>query len=391
MIWIDAGAGASGDMLLGALLALDPEGLPVAQAAVDGVLAQLGAERVAISMTQTGRAGLAATRAVVAVADSATHRTWSDIAAAVRGKAHDVFALLASAEARVHGIPVGDVHFHEVGALDAIADVVAVCAMWERLGPAHTVVSPVCVGSGSVSAAHGSLPVPAPAVAELLRGVPSFAGPVAHEACTPTGAALLRVLATEWGAQPAMAVSAIGIGAGGRDLQERPNVLRVFVGEETGTGGLLQLETTLDDLDPRLYPAVLEAVRDAGAVEAWWTPVVMKHGRPGVTLTALVGAPALDAVTETLFRHTTTLGMRWFPVSRRTLQRDWVEVDVAGRPVRVKRGWLGAELLTWQPEYRDVAAVAEELKRPVREVMELARNKESSDATDGGDSDVRTP
>ena len=131
-------------------------------------------------------------------------------------------------------------------------------------------------------------------------------------------------------------------------------------------------------------------MRAAGAVEAWWAPVVMKHGRPGVTITALVPQAALDNVAEALFRNSTTLGVRWFPVSRRTLARDWVEVDVDGRPVRVKRGWLGGELLTVQPEYRDVAAAADELGRPVREVMEDARAKRSSDATDGGDSDVRT-
>lgn len=380
MIWIDASAGASGDMLLGALLALDPDGLPVAQAAVDEAVARFGGEPVSLSVQTTTRAGLSATRAIVDVRDTTTHRTWSDIRPVVSGRAYDAFAQLAEAEARVHGIPVDEVHFHEVGALDAIADIVAVCALWERLGADHTVVSPVCVGSGAVSAAHGSLPVPAPAVAELLRGVPTFAGPVAHEACTPTGAALLRVLADEWGPQPPMTVDAIGTGAGGRDRHERPNVVRIFIGESSSLDPVLQLETTLDDLDPRLYPDVLDAVRAAGAVEAWWAPVVMKHGRPGVTITALVPQAALDNVAEALFRNSTTLGVRWFPVSRRTLARDWVEVDVDGRPVRVKRGWLGGELLTVQPEYRDVAAAANELGRPVREVLK-----------DAGQKEVRTP
>lgn len=389
MIWIDAGAGASGDMLLGALLSLDPTGLQAAQAAVDEVIARLGAEPVTLAVEDTRRAGLAATRAIVTTTDTQASRTWAQISPAVTGLAQEAFSRLAHAEATVHGIPVDQVHFHEVGALDAIADIVAVCALWQRLAPSHTIVSPVCVGSGSVNAAHGSLPVPAPAVAELLRGVPTFAGPVAHEACTPTGAALLRVLADDWQAQPEMAVAAIGIGAGGRDPSERPNVLRMFVGE-AAAGRMLQLETTVDDLDPRLYPGLLEALKAAGAVETWWAPVTMKHGRPAVTVTALVAEEHLEAVTQVLFRNSTTLGLRWFPVSRRTLERDWIEVQVLGQPIRVKRGWLHGELVTEQPEYRDAEAAAQALGLPIREVLDLARRQKSSDATDGGDSDVRT-
>ncbi|MEI2784716.1 MAG: nickel pincer cofactor biosynthesis protein LarC [Candidatus Nanopelagicales bacterium] len=387
--WIDAQAGASGDMLLGALLALDPQGLPVAQQAVDTALAQLGGESVTLSVTACTRAGMAAQRAEVTCSDSSTHRTWADIAPVVTGRAHAVFSALAVAEATVHGVPVDQIHFHEVGALDAIADIVAVCTLVDRLAPQRIVVSPVCVGSGTVETQHGVLSVPGPAVTELLRGVPTFGGVVAHEACTPTGAALLRMLADEWGPQPAVTVSGVGVGAGGRDHPQRPNVLRILSGFINDDAGLHVVETTIDDLDPRLYPEVITAVKQAGAVEAWLTPVTMKHGRPGVTVTAL--APQVDAVARALFEHTTTLGVRFHRVERRTLERDVVNRTVDGRVVSVKRGWLDGVIVTEQPEYQDVRTAAKALGVPEREILRrLAAQQKGSDATDGGDSDVRT-
>ncbi len=365
--WIDAQAGASGDMLLGAVLALDPQGLPVAQRAVDTTLAQLGGESVTLSLAACTRAGMAAHRAGVNCSDSSTHRTWADIASVVRGRAHAVFSALAVAEATVHGVPVDQIHFHEVGALDAIADIVAVCTLVDRLAPQRIVVSPVCVGSGTVETQHGVLSVPGPAVTELLRGAPTFGGAVAHEACTPTGAALLKVFADEWGPQPALTVSGVGVGAGGRDHPQRPNVLRILSGSIHDDAGLHVVETTIDDLDPRLYPAVITAVKHAGALEAWLTPVTMKHGRPGVTVTAL--APQADAVARALFEHTTTLGVRFHRVERRTLERDVVHHTVDGQVVRVKRGWLEGSVVTEQPEYQDVRAAAKALGVAEREIL----------------------
>ena len=244
-IWVDASSGASGDMLLGALLGA---GVPVAvlQAAVDAV----APEPVALRVEDVARGGFAATRCHVELADSVQHRTWRDVrdllAAApldptVRDLATRTFERLAVAEGAVHGSDPRDVHFHEVGALDAIADVVGACAGFAHLGAASpgtsVVVSPVAVGSGTVRSAHGVLPVPPPAVAQLLRGVPSYAGPPgapALELCTPTGAALLTTLATAWGPQPAMSVDTIGVGAGGRDPEGHANVLRLLVGPATG-------------------------------------------------------------------------------------------------------------------------------------------------------------
>ncbi len=295
-------------------LALAPDGLPAAQADVDTVLQRLDAPgQVTIRHEPTRRGGFAATRAVVECRDTTTQRTWAQIEPALAGfdAAADVFGLLAVAEAAVHGIATGDIHFHEVGALDAIADIVAVTSLWRQLAPGRVGVSAVCVGSGTVDTAHGTLTVPGPAVVELLRGVPTFAGRVAHEACTPTGAALLRFLATDWGPQPTMTVAEVGIGAGGRDTPGQANVLRILVGQDTPdttTEHLVLVETTIDDLDPRLYPDVLDAAKAAGALEGWLTPVVMKHGRPAVVLTALAPPTAVTAVTTCLFRHTTTLG-----------------------------------------------------------------------------------
>lgn len=387
--WIDAQAGASGDMLLGALLDLDPDGLDVAQQAVDVVLSRLGAEPVTLSVERVKRSGLAANRAVVACSDSATHRTWATIAGVVEGRAAEVFATLARAEAGVHGIPVEGVHFHEVGALDAIADIVGVCSLIDRLGPERIVVSAVCVGSGTVTTEHGVLSVPGPAVTALLTGVPTFGGAVAHEACTPTGAALLAVLADQWGEQPAMTVTATGVGAGGRDTPGRPNTLRILAGHPSVTERLSQVETTIDDLDPRLYPEVLAALKAAGAVEAWLTPAIMKHGRPAVTVTALTSQ--VEAVAVALFKHTTTLGVRYHRIDRRTLDRDVVTRWLDGQHIGIKRGWLDGHVITEQPEYADVRSAALALDVPVREVLNRLQKEKGSDATDGGDSDIRTP
>ena len=342
---------------------------------MDTVLQRLDAPgQVTIRHEPTRRGGFAATRAVVECRDTTTARTWAQIEPALAGfdAAADVFGSLAVAEAAVHGIATGDIHFHEVGALDAIADIVAVTSLWRQLAPGRVGVSAVCVGSGTVDTAHGTLTVPGPAVVELLRGVPTFAGRVAHEACTPTGAALLRFLATDWGPQPTMTVAEVGIGAGGRDTPGQANVLRILVGQDTPdttTEHLVLVETTIDDLDPRLYPDVLDAAKAAGALEGWLTPVVMKHGRPAVVLTALAPPTAVTAVTTCLFRHTTTLGVRLTDVARESLQRDFVEVQVGGQPVRVKRGWLDGEVVTLQPEYRDARAVAQSTGSPIREVL----------------------
>jgi uncharacterized protein (TIGR00299 family) protein len=380
--WLDASSGASGDMLLGALVGA---GVPV-----DVLAAAVGAvapEHVDLTVETVDRGGFAATRCHVEVADSSTHRTWREVAdllrdaaldERVRSRAHATFERLATAEATVHGTDPADVHFHEVGALDAIADVVGVCSGLEHLGLDALVVSPVAVGSGRVHGAHGDLPVPPPAVAELLRGVPSSAGPGAGELCTPTGAALLTANATDHGPQPAMAVSVIGVGAGARDPGSHANVLRLLVGEATGpttstttttTDGALLLATNVDDLDPRVWPSVIASLLAAGASDAWLTPILMKKGRPAHTLTALVRADRADVVRTEIFRQTSTIGLRETTVAKRALDREMRTVLVDGQPVHVKLGFHNGQVVNAQPEYEDVARAAAATGRPVKDVL----------------------
>jgi len=382
--WLDASSGASGDMLLGALLGAGVP-LEVMQAAVDAV----SPERVTLEREDVSRNGFAATRCHVRVADSATARTWSDVRVlleqaaldpAVKDVALAVFGRLADAEARVHGTTAAEVHFHEVGALDAIADVVGVAAGFVHLGLDRLVCSPVAVGGGTVRIAHGPVGVPVPAVVELLRGVPSYGGPVDLELTTPTGAALLVTLADEFGPQPPLAVDAVGVGAGGRDPEGHANVVRLLVGSgsleaptsTTGAGALV-IETNVDDLDPRLWPDVIAALLAAGAADAWLTPILMKKGRPAHTLHVLVAGAAAADVRREIFRQTSTIGLREHSFAKTALDREFIAVDVEGQRVAVKLARLDGELMNAQPEYADVVAAAAALDRPVKDVLGQAQ------------------
>lgn len=389
-LWIDAGNGAAGDMLLAALLDAGADPTVVREG-----LGRLAVESIGLELTTVRRHGFRAASVAVIAPDSSVHRGLNEVTAVIRAAslpepvadlAGETFARLAEAEARVHGVDVAAVHFHEVGALDAIADVVG-CALalgdLGLLGPDTTrVVSPVAVGSGAVKAVHGRIPVPAPAVLELLTraGAPIAEHPAAMELCTPTGAALLATLADRWGPPPAGTPRAVGVGAGRADPPTHPNVLRVLVGEASGgaedwqEASLYQVETTVDDMDPRLWPDLLTGLRAAGAADAWCAPVLMHKGRPGQVLTVLVDADRLDLITGMLFTETPTLGLRVQPVRRRSLRRDQVTVQVAGGAVRVKRGWLGGRVVTVQPEYDDAAAVARATGLPVADVLADARH-----------------
>ncbi len=360
-LWIDASAGIAGDMLLGALHDAGA-GLDRIRAAVDAVAP--GAVR--ITATGVRRAGLRARRIEVeAVTADQPRRTWREIRtllAAAPPRAAAVFARLAAAEAAAHGIDAEDVHFHEVGALDAIADVVGVCAALDDLGVATVSAGEVAVGSGSVRSAHGVLPVPAPAVAELSRGWRIRAGGTG-ELATPTGMALLRALAATCEDLPPMTVEAVGVGAGGRDVPERPNVVRVLIGtagEPAGSHAVV-LEANVDDLDPRLWPGVLAGLLAAGADDAWLVPIVMKKGRPAHTLTALCPPAAVDAVRERIFRDTSTLGVRASDRRKTALARTVAEVSVAGIAVTIKIGHAAGVIVQAMPEFADVAALAAKL------------------------------
>ena len=386
-VWVDASAGASGDMLLGALVGAGV-GVDVLQAAIDAVTP----EPVRLRVEQVSRNGFAATRCHVEVEDSEHHRTWRDIRARlvaadldadVRDLALQTFERLAVAEATVHGADPLDVAFHEVGALDAIADVVGVCAGFVWLarasaeggeGPPAVTVSPVAVGSGTVRGAHGVLPVPPPAVVELLRGVPSLAGPGASESCTPTGAALLTTLADAWGPQPAMAVESVGVGAGGRDPDTHANVVRLLVGLAPAapagpSAPPLLIESNVDDLDPRVWPSVIAALLEAGASDAWLTPILMKKGRPAHTLSVLTAAAHAERVRATIWRHTSTIGVREVPLGKHALDREMVAVEVDGQGIDVKLARHDGVVVNAQPEWDDVARAAVALDRPANDVL----------------------
>ena len=252
-------------------------------------------ERTSLSLVRVQRGSLWGNHALVEVSDSTTPRGLRDVVSIisaanlqpeVKRHAIEVFSRLGAAEAAVHGVPVNDVHFHEVGALDAIADIVGVCAGFVDLGLAEIYCSPVAVGSGTVKTSHGEMSVPPPAVANLLRGVPTHAGPAKSELCTPTGAALLSHWVSNWGNQPMMTVDQIGTGCGTKDFGTHANVVRIFIGvaHEASQAQAVLYETNVDDLDPRLWPEILQRLLDCGASDAWLTPILMKKGRPAYTL-----------------------------------------------------------------------------------------------------------
>jgi pyridinium-3,5-bisthiocarboxylic acid mononucleotide nickel chelatase len=381
--WVDATAGVAGDMLLAALV---DAGAPLAdlQGAVDAVIP----ESIRLTSTLVSRAGMRATKVDVhpTVTDQA-HRSWRDIrallehadlAAAVRERAERVFGRLAGAEARVHGVAPDEVHFHEAGSWDSIADVVAVCAALDGLGVASMSCSAVALGSGRVAASHGGLPVPVPAVLEMSAGWRVLSGGQG-ELATPTGMALLTALSQESCDLPAMSVHAVGVGAGTADVPGRPNVVRVVLGDRADRPAqpddpvsMSVLETNVDDMDPRVWPTVLASLLNAGAADAWLVPILMKKGRPAHTLAVLTPGHKRDALRQLIFELTSTIGVREVGVTRIALDRFWVPLPVAGGQVRLKVAHRGGEVLHATPEFDDAAQVAAERAVPVRRVLEEA-------------------
>jgi pyridinium-3,5-bisthiocarboxylic acid mononucleotide nickel chelatase len=390
-MWLDVSAGVAGDMVLGALVDAGAS-LEVIGAQVDAVLP--GA--VALAARPVTRAGLRGTQVSVSLreADPAP-RAWRDIRQlltqapipdAVRSNSLAVFSRLAAAEARVHGIEPDDVHFHEVGALDSIADVVGSCAGLHDLGIAAIQASPLALGSGAVGSEHGVLPVPVPAVLEMVGGW-TVSGGGTGELATPTGVALVTALASGCGPLPVMQVVATGVGAGSKDTPARANVVRAVIGDAVigdavigaagaeaagGATAEVVIEANVDDLDPRLWPAVLTALFQAGAQDAWLTPILMKKGRPAHSLHVLGRPEDEAALRAVVVAQTSTIGMRSFSVAKYALARMWVPVDVGGQVVRIKVAHDGAVIRQATPEYADVEAAAAALTLPVRQVLRLA-------------------
>jgi pyridinium-3,5-bisthiocarboxylic acid mononucleotide nickel chelatase len=376
LLYIDAIAGVAGDMLLGALLDAG-----ASEAAVREGLGRLGVD---IVHTRTERHGIGAARIEVVAAREHAHRDWAavrelidtaDLPTRAHARAHEAFRRLAEAEGRIHGVPADEVHFHEVGAIDAIADVCGVALALEDLGIDDVACSPLPAPRGFVRAAHGRLPLPAPATLELLRGAPLYGVDLDVELVTPTGAALVAALASTYGPLPAMTLEATGYGAGSRDTEERPNVVRAIVGVTAGGPArrpAVLLACNLDDLSPELVPDAAGACTDAGALDVWVAPVQMKKGRPGMVLSAIARPDCEAAVAEAMLRSTSTLGVRTSALHRYELDREIRTVSVEGRPVAVKLGRLHGEIVNVAPEHDDVAAAARALGKPAKAVWGLA-------------------
>ena len=290
----------------------------------------------------------------------------------VKADAKAVYALIADAESRVHGRPVTEIHFHEVGTLDAVADVVGVCLLMEQLSPDQVIVSPVHTGSGHVHCAHGILPVPAPATALILEGIPSYGGQVRGELCTPTGAALLKHFASRFGDRPVMTVEAIGYGMGKKDF-EQANCVRAFLGESEGERETItRLECNLDDMTAEDLGFAMEQLFSAGARDVYTQPVGMKKNRPGILLSVICASQDADHLAEVMMKHTTTLGIRRQDMSRYFLRRKIETVSTEYGPVRVKYA-SGMGVSRAKPEYEDIAALAKKHNIPLSVIREAVR------------------
>ena len=394
--YVNCSAGVAGDMLLGALVDAGAD-----QEAVFATLAGLGVDGFALWFERVQRGGIAATWANV-VTDAHDHDDHAqdhhehrpakaitalldaaDIAEPVRARAHRIFDTLAVAEGAVHGIDPPDVEFHEVGALDAIVDVVGIAAALHDLGIDHVMASPIAMGHGTTRSAHGVLPNPPPAVARLLasRDVPVVGVDTPMELATPTGVAALVAIAERFGSLPAMTVERVGYGAGTADPAGRPNVVQVVIGtlvEPSATPApgreAVQLEVNVDDVTGEVLAHTIAALLAAGAHDAWATPIVMKKGRPAHTVAALVDPVAVERVAAVLLAETGSLGVRASTVRRWPQQRDEVTVDVGGQPVRVKVAAGRAK-----PEHDDAVAAATALGRPLRDVLRDAETAANAD------------
>ena len=381
ILYFDCFADVSGDMLLGALVGAGVE----ARALVEQ-LRLLDLDGYTIDFERVERAGIAAIAASVRTEEQHHNRHLSDIVGiinrsrlsdGVKQRAVRIFTRLAEAEARVHGTSIERVHFHEVGALDSIVDTVGACIGFELLGVERFSCSALHVGSGTIEMEHGRFPVPPPAVAELLRGAPLYATEVRGELVTPTGAAIVSTVCETFGQLPAMRLDATGYGAGSREYERFPNVLRVILGEAEETASadekLLMVETNVDDASPQLLGHLMESVLTAGALDCYFTPAQMKKNRPGVLISILCRREERERVCEMLFAETTTLGVRFYEVERRALERQLVRVATEFGEIDVKVGRFRGRINVATPEYEQCRAAAAEAGVPLRIVEMAAR------------------
>ncbi len=394
VLYLDCCAGISGDMFLGALLDLG-----VSEDVLRAELSKLKLPGYQISARRVIKQNISATRFDVIIMEDSTlhrsvatthyeHRGYSDIVAmidksalssGVKGRAQRVFRRIGEAEAKIHGIALETVHFHEIGAVDSIVDIVGACIAVEALGVDEIQASPPRLGSGFVETAHGRFPVPAPATLELLKGIPVQSSSDPVELVTPTGAALLAEFCGKFGPMPTMSIEKIGYGAGSRDLEKAPNVLRAVLGESaedsrrySETDSVAVIETNIDDMNPQLFGDVMEQVLAAGALDVFLTPVQMKKNRPGTLLTVLCERNHVDALAELLLRHTTSFGVRVHEAQRRKLAREIVTVKTKFGDIEVKVGRLGGKVVTRSPEFDSCKQAAARFKIGVKDVYNEA-------------------
>lgn len=377
VLYLDCLSGAAGDMVLGALLDV---GVP--ESTVRSAVEDLAIEGWELSVHKVAKRGIKATKVDVTVKEDASPRSHAEIkqilnasqlSEGTRERALAIFGELARAEAKVHDQDPEQVHLHEAGGIDALVDIVGCAAALEYLNPSRVVGSSLVTGRGWVDAAHGPLPIPAPAVLEILKGI-ALEERGDQELVTPTGAAILKASCDEFGSMPHLTVRNVGYGAGSRDLAW-PNVVRALLGSEIHPAGgdtAWLIETNIDDMTPELIPHCIKSVIAAGASDAWTTPIVMKKGRPAVTFSVLVRDDLREAVLDVLYRETTTLGVRMQPVTKDELEREWVKVKVGAQQVRVKLGLRGHDVVNVSPEYEDALIAAQAEGIPLREVYEKA-------------------
>ncbi len=386
LLYIDCSSGAAGDMILAALI---DAGAPLEE--VRQTIDRLNLPGVELQVQPVRSYGIAAMRAIVSVSqEQHTHRHLHDIVSiiekaqlppSIRDTSLAAFQRLAEAESRVHGIPIEDVHFHEIGAVDTIVDIVGSVAAVAHIAAKRIVCSALNTGSGTVRCAHGRLPVPAPATAELIRGVPAYGSDIPFELLTPTGAALLTTLADDFGPLPPMTIERIGSGTGTHDTGQ-PNLLRVFVGKSwtaqeepvshlsgLETDRVAVIETQIDDTTPECLAGVMEHVLAAGALDTVVLPAHMKKGRSGFWMQVLATPADLERFVRMLLTHTTTFGIRWRLENRIKLPREIRSIHTRFGPIRMKIGWIDGNIVQAAPEYEDCRLAAERHGVPVRRIM----------------------
>jgi hypothetical protein len=377
--YLECFSGISGDMLLGALVDAGADADTLRQE-----IAKLGIEGIEVHFERCSRSNIGATNLTVKVAHDHSHRslskieqiiTASPLAAEVKDRAIRIFRRLGEVEAAIHQVPVEKVHFHEVGAWDSIVDIVGACIGLHLLGIEKIYCSPLNLGSGTVKAAHGVMPVPAPATAALVQGLPTYSEGPAVELTTPTGAAIVATLASEFGPMPPMRISAAGYGAGDHDFKDRPNLLRILIGELSGAAEASEvfvIEANVDDMSPQLAGYVRERLLDAGALDVTMVPVYMKKDRPGFMLSVLAKVEDRDRLGDLLFAETTTIGLRMYAAQRRVLERSWREVNTVHGPVRIKVASENGVVRNAAPEYDDCRRIALEKGVPLKDVVQQA-------------------